>query len=49
MKQVRWKKVDDMYIAEFENHIAQDEILIKAIEKAVKFGESEKLVKRNRA
>ena len=39
MSQVKWKKVDDIYIAEYNGHIAQDTELIKAIEKAVRGGE----------
>ena len=41
MKQVKWTKVDNMYIADYNGHIAQDTELIKAIEKAVRGGERE--------
>ena len=41
MNQVKWTKVDNMFIADYNGHIAQDTELIKAIEKAVRKGEKE--------
>ena len=38
MNQVKWTKVDNMFIADYNGHIAQDTELIKAIEKAVRGG-----------
>lgn len=36
MKKVTWKKIDGMYIADCEGHMAQDKTLIKATNKAAR-------------
>ena len=49
MKIAKWKKIDDMYIAECEGHMAQDRELVVATSKAVRkaYEEDRKNAKEN--